>query len=265
LVRPFFQWIGFDEIEGTAFTAPGHSFSFEDKNINEESHAWYGPLSVLLLFPALVVEFRRGLKVHNYLLIAPGIALLVFLPLEIILRPGWDPFQGRYFAPLIALGAPLMARWFKEKGNAWYEWSIGGLAIVIIAVTMLYNPSKPTLGKFADEFHVWNNDRIFVQTIQRKKDREMYYMVEEFVPLESTLGYYAPFFILNYPLFGENLDRHLVPLVSLSQISDIQWLREQEIDYLLMPKNNSVPIPPFEYQMVLNVESWTLYKYNPTP
>ena len=265
LVRPVFQWIGFDEIEGTAFTAPGHTFSFEDKNINEESNAWYGPLSVLLLFPALVIEFRRGLKVRNYLLLAPGIALLVFLPMEIILRPGWDPYQGRYFAPLIALGSPLMAIWFKERRNAWYQWVVSSLAVVIIAVTILYNPSKPTLGKFADEFHIWNNDRIFVQTIQMKKDRSLFYKVEKIIPTDATLGYYIPFYILEYPLFGADLDRRLVPIVKQSQVSDFQWLREQKVDYLLLPKRDDISLPPPEYKLIINLESWTLYEYTSVP
>ena len=264
LVRAFFKAIGFDEIEGTAYTAPGHVFSFSDKNINEESHAWYGPLSVLLIFPALLIQSWRGLRHRDWLQLGPGIAVLIFVPLEIILRPGWDPFQGRYFAPLVALCAPLMAVWFKEKGNPIYEWFIGILAIMILTVTLLYNPSKPTLGKFADEFHIWSNTRIFVQTIQRKNDRDLYAMVEENVPVDATLGYYIPFFILDYPLFGENLSRRLVPLASSSQISDIQWLQSQGIKYLLLPQDG-YPAPPTEYQVVSHVNGWKLYVYIPMP
>lgn len=264
LIRPLFQAIGFEEIEGTAYTAPGHTFSFADKNINEESHAWYGPLSVLLLFQALLVEPWRGIRKRSYLSFAPAIALLVFLPMEIILRPGWDPFQGRYFAPLVALGAPLMATWFGER-DALKEWLIGILGMVILAVTLLYNPSKPTLGKYADEFHVWSNDRIFVQTIQRKNDREVYYMVEENVPGGSTLGYYAYFFILDYPLFGENLERRLVPLVSPAQITDLQWLRAEGIDYLLLPQSDEGAEPPPQYQLISRWQGWKLYAYKPPP
>jgi 4-amino-4-deoxy-L-arabinose transferase-like glycosyltransferase len=265
VVRAFFQVIGFEEIEGTAYTAPGHTFSFTDKNVNEESHAWYGPLSFLLIFPALIIEGWRGVRQRSLLLLGPGIALLLFLPLEIILRPGWDPFQGRYFAPLVALSVPLAAVWFREKGGAIHEWVIGGLAMVILAVTLLYNPSKPTFGKYAEEYHVWNNDRIFVQTIQRKKDREMYSMVEKFVPADATLGYYIPFFILDYPLFGENLSRRLVPMVSPVQVSDLQWLREQGINYLLLPAQAGYPTPPVEYQVASRCEGWNLYEYAPIP
>ena len=266
LARAFFQAIGFEEIEGTAYTAPGHTFSFTQKNINEESHAWYGPLSVLLIFPALLTQSWRGLRQRFWLLLIPGVALLIFLPLEIIFRPGWDPFQGRYFAPLFALCAPLMATWFKEEGTSSIiaEWSISAFAVVILVGTLLYNPSKPTLGKFADEFHVWSNNRIFVQTIQRKDNRDVYYMVEEFVPPDSTLGFYVPGFILDYPFFGEHLSRRLVPLSSPAQISDLQWLRSQGIEYLLLPQDG-YPTPPLEYQSFSHVKGWKLYFYIPTP
>ena len=264
LARLFFQAIGFEEIEGTAYTAPGHKFSFDQKNVGEESHAWYGPLSILLIFPALLTQSWRGLRQRFWLLLIPGVALLIFLPLEIIFRPGWDPFQGRYFAPLFALCAPLMAIWFKDEGSSVSEWFIGVFAIVILAVTLLYNPSKPTLGKTADNLHVWNNDRISVQTIQRRNDREVYYMVDEFVPANSTLGFFAPGFILDYPLFGEHLSRRLVPLTSPAQISDLQWLRSQGIEYLLFPQDG-YPIPPLEYQSFSHVRGWKLYFYIPTP
>src|SRR5258706_9254460 len=265
LAQAFFKAIRLEEIEGTAYTAPGHAFSFSQKNINEESNAWYGPLSVLLIFPALFVQSWRGLRQRNWLLLGPGVAVLMFVPLEIILRPGWDPFQGRYFAPLVALCAPLTATWFKEKGNAFHEWLIAGLSIVIVTVTLLYNPSKPTLGKFADEFHVWNNSRIFIQTIQRKNDRDMYGMVENLVPADATLGYYIPFFILDYPLFGEHLSRRLVPFASPNQMSDLGWLRAQGIQYLLLPKVDGYPAPPPEYQMIGKLSAWKLYIYTPTP
>jgi hypothetical protein len=191
------------------------------------------------------------------------LALLLFLPMEIILRPGWDPYQGRYFAPLVALCAPVMAFWFKEKGNAWYEWLIGVLAVVFLFVTLLYNPAKPTLGKWADDFGVWKGDRVFVQTIQNKNERPLYYQVEKNVPADASLGYYIPFFILDYPLFGENLTRRLVPLASPEQYADLKWLREQRIDYLLMSKDREYPLPPPEYQVISKWPGWKLYAYRP--
>lgn len=93
----------------------------------------------------------------------------------------------------------------------------------------------------------------------------MYNMVEKFVPADSILGYYIPFFILDYPLFGEHLSRHLVPLVSASQVSDLEWLNSQRIEYLLLPKADGYPTPPAEYQVVSHLKDWKLYRYIPAP
>lgn len=258
--RAFFTFIGFEEIEGAAYVAPGHAFSFADKNINEESHAWYGPLSFMLMFPALLLEGWRGLRRRSFLLLGAGIALLIFLPLEILLRPGWDPFQGRYFAPLTALCAPVMAVWFREKDNGWHEWLISGVAVTVLMVTLLYNPSKPTLGKYAEEFHIWSNpDRIFIQTIQWKSEREMYYLVEKFVPADAVLGYYTSSFILDYPLFGETLSRRVAPIVSPAHMADLQWLREQGVEYLLFPAQEGYPLPPAEFTLIRQRGGWNLY------
>lgn len=131
-------------------------------------------------------------------------------------------------------------------------------------MTLLYNPSKPTLGTYADEFHVWSNNRLFIQTIQRKDDRDLYSMVETNVPSDSTLGYYVPSYILDYPLFGEQLSRRLVPLGSPDQISDLGWLRSQGIEYFLIPQDG-YPNPPAEYRIVSHVSGWKLYVYTPKP
>jgi G3E family GTPase len=265
IARTFFGWVGFQEIEGTAFTAPGHEFNFDQKNENEESHAWYGPLSVLLLLPALLKKTWQGIRQRSALLIIPATATLIFLPLEIILRPGWDPFQGRYFAPVIALCAPFMAEWFNEKNNSLHEWLWGIFAVIILAMTMLYNPAKPTLGKFADDFHVWNNKRSIVQTMQRRNDRAVYAMVETYVPADATIGYYTPFFFMEYPLFGENIDRRLISIPSAEQATNAAWLQAHGVEYLLAPNQSLTRDVPIEYPIFATTYGWTIYIHAPTP
>jgi 4-amino-4-deoxy-L-arabinose transferase-like glycosyltransferase len=259
IARTFFGWIGFQEVEGTAFTAPGHEFNFDQKNENEESHAWYGPLSVLLVFTALLKKTGQGVRQRSALLLIPAVSILIFLPLEIILRPGWDPFQGRYFSPVIALCAPLMAEWFKEEHDAFHEWVWGTLAVLLLAVTLLYNPAKPTLGKLADDFHVWNNKRSIVQSMQRRNDRAVYEMVEAYIPADATLGYYIPFFFMEYPLFGETIDRHLVTIITPEQATDIAWLQAHGVEYLLIPNQSLTRDVPVEYPIFATTYGWTIY------
>lgn len=266
LVRAFFQWIGFSAIEGTMYAAPGHTFNFSDKNINEESHAWYGPLSFLLIFPAFFVAGSQGVRKRAYLLLMPGLAFLIFLPIEVIFRPGWDPYQGRYFAPIVALCVPLTAIWFDGKSGRFHEWLIVGLAVMIVFVTLLYNPSKPTLGDYAEEFQVWTNpDRVFVQTIQAKRDRWVYRMVERSVPQDSTLGYFIPFYFMEYPLFGDDLTRRLVPMGSSTLVYDLGWQTEQGVEYLLLPNQAGITVSEDDYEIIDRVSGWTLYARVPAP
>jgi len=89
--------------------------------------------------------------------------------------------------------------------------------------------------------------------------------VEKFVPEESTLGYFIPFFIMDYPLFGEHMHRRLVPFPTRAQITDFEWLRSQGIEYLLLPNTEGYPTPPEEYETISHVKDWKLYQYIPNP
>jgi 4-amino-4-deoxy-L-arabinose transferase-like glycosyltransferase len=254
------------QIEGSQYTVSPHVFDLSEKNTNEESNAWYGPLSALLLFPALVYEFINGLRKKEYVRIALFLNAAVFLFVEVALRPGWDPYQGRYFLPIATVDAPLMAVWFDGKRSRLLEWSVTVLTVVIAAVTMLYNPSKPLMGKYADDINVWTKDRIFLQTAQRKKERDMDYLIAKKVPSNATLGLYTPGYILDYPLFGVNFTRTLIPIYPFDRISDAQWLEAKGIDYILVqdwPGYN--PIVATDYERLDTVDSWHLYRRKPVP
>jgi len=263
LARPLFQFIGFTDVEGASFTAPGHTFDFSEKNSNDESGAWYGPLSVILLFVSFVIETTKGIRKRSLLSLLPLITLCIYLPFEIILRPGWDPYQGRYFAPVVASLSPFMAVAFSpatQKKRNITEWIFAVLALLFLYVTILYNPSKPTFGKYADEFDVWHNNRTFIQTIQRKKERQLYYAVEKIIPPDATVGFYNPGYFLDYPLFGADLRRRVIPILSVENVLSAQWLYQQEVEYLLISSENGYPLPPSEYQPVAELKNWILFE-----
>lgn len=256
----FFSAVGFEEIEGDTQTAAGHIFDFSDKNDATENAAWYGPLGFLLILPAMLIGFGKGMREKNALKLLPLLGFLIFLPLEVILRPGWDPYQGRYFAPIIALSVPLLGEIIKPKKGLFLKWSIVVSALFFAGVSILYNPAKPTLGKFADEFHIWSNDRVFVQTIQRRKERELYIMVEKFVEPDAVLAYQINNYLLTYPLFGEDFSRTLLPIRHTEQLQDIQWAKENGIDYLLIEVTKPIVLPD-EYRVIDDVHLWQLYRF----
>jgi hypothetical protein len=213
----------------------------------------------------MIYETLRAIRSKTYLRMIPLLGLLVFLPLEILLRPGWDPYQGRYFAPLVALAAPLAGTWFDAKKRRVVKLLVVALALVVATVTALYNPAKPTLGKLADELHVWSNERVFVQTISWNRERALYERIEKSVPHDATLGYYTPVYMLTYPMFGEYFTRTLVPIQFPRQVSYAKWLQSQNIDYLLVYQTARPPNPPAIFEWVGTINQWKLYKKTRTP
>ena len=252
-------------IEGEQYTASGHKFSFADKNIGEESYAWFGPLSILLLLPATILETWLGLKKRQYLKLGIVLCGLIFLVIEIIFRPGWDPYQGRYFAPIIAINAPFIAIWFGKHKSTVGAWIAVIMTLTIAFTAALYNPAKPVFGKYADEIGIWKNDRIFLQTLQRKKERAMQYMVANNVPLNTTLAYYAPYYILDYPLFGKNFTRKVIPVYPLDEISNNAWMQGNGIQYLLIANNQQNPAISNDYELIKELPDWSLYRLKSIP
>ncbi len=258
IVRPLTEAAGF-EMEGTSFTAPGHTFDLDQETINEESNAWYGPLSALLLIPALFYGLACSLRERNVIKLGLILTFILFFPLDAVARPGWDPYQGRYFAPLFVTAAPLMAVWFERKRPGIFSWFVAVLTLIVAGYTLFYNPAKPTMGKWADDIGVWTKDRIFLMTAQHQIDREMHTMVARNVPQDATLGtaYYANF--TDYILFGPHFTRRVIPIFPYANLGDLSWLDAQGLQYLLVHKGLNAEPPP-GYTLIDQAERWQLYQ-----
>lgn len=257
----FFKLIHFP-IEGTRYTTPPHVFSLALKTQNQEDHAWYGPLSGLLLLPAMLWQFVRGIRSREPLSVGLVLNAALFLLIDAWLRPGWDPFQGRYFAPVVALNAPLMAALAGEKPLARAgRWLAVVLALMILTTTLLYNPAKPLAGKKARNVDIWTADRVTVQTIQGFFSREMLRMVDDQVPGDAVLGLYAPGYVWDYPLFGKQFTRRVIPVYPFEKSSDLTWLRQQGIQYLLVqPDQPPAVLLPDSVKWLAEAAGWRLYR-----
>lgn len=259
--RAVFLAVGLD-LEGTRFAMPGHSFAFVHKNEMQEDHAWYGPLSWALLGPCMLAAFVQGLRRRDPARIFLPLSALLFLGIDAALRPGWDPFQGRYFAPVVAVNAAFLAL-LDRPGRVWSGLrAAAALLAVIIAVNVtLYNPAKPLVGKQARNVPVLTADRITVMTVQAFFMREPLRMVERLVPSDAVLGLYTPGYMWDYPLFGPRFTRRLVPIYPFESVSDLNRMKSQGIQYLLVQEGIApVPALPPGLDEDGRVEGWVLYQ-----
>ncbi len=254
----FFNKIGF-RIEGIQQVAVNHQFDLSYPTPIQEDESWFGILSVLLLFPAAIIEFIKGIREKDAIKIGLFTFSLTFLPIEVFSRPGWDPYTSRYFISAVGVLAPFMARWvqkgFLSKVVVWLSAAIGMITVINI---MAFNPAKPII---PTRVNIFKADRQVLQGIQSNY-LSSYMEAVYSLPEKTVVGYYSSIFFCVYPLFGEHFERTVIPLMSLDSLQNVSSLKAQEIEYVVVDTliGESFTVDP-RMEMVGQKENvWVLYK-----
>jgi 4-amino-4-deoxy-L-arabinose transferase-like glycosyltransferase len=260
VVKKLTGWIGF-AVEAPVAVAPGHLFDLRERYVMQEDAAWYGPVFAFLVLPALLYQFWLGVRKKEPLRLSIFGFALSFWILDAVLRPGWDPYQGRYFIPVVSMASATAAFLFQEgKWKALVRWVIMALALTVMTNTFLWDSAKPISGNDA----IWKKDRLTLLTQQSFYMREPAQLVEKYVPADATLGLvtYGPF--LEYPFFREDFSRKLVQIYPPEQLHNKAWLRGQGIEYVLVVGSEEMPqlILPKGLVPFAQVGQWTLLVWN---
>lgn len=247
-------------VEAPIAVATGHLFNLRERYVMQEDAAWYGPLFAFFVIPATFYQFVKGIKKKDALRAAFLILALTFLLLDAAFRPGWDPFQGRYFIPVVTVSAATMAFIFRP-GRSWasFRWLLVVLALVIAVETFSLNSGKPLSGQYA----IWWTGRLEQETIQSFYMRAPTRMVDAHVPADATLGLLTYGSFLEYPFFREDFSRRLVQIYPPERVQDLAWLKAQGIEYIAVmapPKSPAIHMPAV-FVPVANTGDWTLFTW----
>ncbi len=258
-------------VESPRVVAPGHRFSLTMQHYLQEDEAWFGPIGFLILIPAMMIGLLVGIKRKEPMRITIFLIALGFLICDTLLRPGWDPYQGRYFTPIVIIAAPLLVGWLSP---GWRRWVIG-TSIMIVSIMVLYkttfsNPAKPLrdmqhLYPPNPDIHIiWDIDRIDKITLQSGGMNAICRFVEKHIAQDATLALASPqSYYQEYCFFGENFTRRLVPVYPPERVEDRDWLRtENQVDYLLVRETKEYPafIPEGFYEIGTK-SKWVIYKW----
>ena len=264
-----------------------------------EDESWFGLVSTLLIPPAIFLGIYFGIKKKDLLSLVLVIFGITFFIFEIILRPGWDPYQGRYFVLSIALTVPLSIHILNESLlSRIFTLLICAIACLVFFMAVFSNHSKPILGKKSFElkyqeieysylpqndyesvykeiaqiflYKFWENlpfqkslanyDDIQLRALCSLKQHEkILRIVNRDVPPKSNLGVILGGGAFDYIFFGPNLERKITPINPISFLSNEDWVIEKEISYVLIYNPSRVDHIPKFLDLIYKTEYWVLY------
>jgi 4-amino-4-deoxy-L-arabinose transferase-like glycosyltransferase len=89
------------DLEDEIYLAPGYNanerFSYTNQRSLVEDTAWFGPLVVLMILISLFVVLFQKDKTRKTFLLFAFLYYFIYASAILLQRPGWDPYQGRYF------------------------------------------------------------------------------------------------------------------------------------------------------------------------
>jgi hypothetical protein len=211
--------IGMD-LESTAGTRA--VFAYDRLLSASESHAFWGILGVLLLWPAMIYGIVRGRGLVRALAI--GGALIFPLQSYTAL---YDPWHGRYFLLSAVFLAPI-AGWMSEAAP-WrrYAHAAAVVGCASAATAVLFRSGIPLVGTRLGGLErpsLLRMDRVEQLTRGNRAMEQPLRTFEGLVPRDAIVQVTVPGGTGEYLFFGEHLSRRLYPRPSGSRVPDNQWL-----------------------------------------
>jgi len=208
----------------------GIRFQFSVPARIQEDFSWFGPVSILVLLPAIVrgifLSFRRGgIYVLGLLLVS---FIMIFITTAFLW--GWTPHYGRYFVLVATLCSPLVAMMYGEHPrHKFVRWSLVFIALLVTFNTTVRNEAKPLIGPRA----IWHLDRAEKQSLNRWLMNTEIKMVEQLIPDSATLGTLLTLNDWDYPLFGKHFSRKIEMIDKIERCEEKGWLQRRGISFIL--------------------------------
>ena len=261
-----FQWVFIPsslDLQKEVFLQPGYDdvekFSYSAPLILSEEGAWFGPIGFILIPLAVILAFFSRQKQRRLYAIFTLVLFLSFFIMVVIQRPGWDPYQGRYFIlpvlpliPLVSMVIPSQKIW-----RAFLIVVILPVCLVLSFNTFFANNSRPVIT--AGSIWGFQYQRILTMPENNKLERyfksklttsfdkiasaaldrptiyqvsywnQVYYsgfrllgnieFIDPLVPNGATLYLDLPSTALDYGLFGKEKDRTLMRVDDVSKVT----------------------------------------------
>jgi 4-amino-4-deoxy-L-arabinose transferase-like glycosyltransferase len=214
-----------------------HQFLFSEIPLVHEDVSWFGLLGFVLIFLS-IIELIKAIRKRNVFSI--GLIMIAFSAFfgVILFRGTWTPYHARYMISSFTFLAPFFSIIYRkrEKQSDILIFIIV-LLIVAFAVTSMANVIINNAGKPVRSLRtVLFGDRLDHYKFQGGYLVKVVSFVNDYVPKNATLGL-AIGRSWEYPFFGENFTRELIPIYPISNLNNREWVSDQGIEYILVDQS----------------------------
>jgi len=209
---------------GFAFNSWGAKFS-----LNSES-AYFGVVGIIMILLVVYLSFMGALKLFKRnIKLKPRYLIFSFLFIGYLFSLSWlikwTPFgDNRYMIILILTGIPMLALIFSNQRKFLKNIS----SFLIIYSILLLIPS--TFFNGHKSLIMLHKDKIGLRCVTWPVMEPIIRKFNTLVPLDSKVGIVMLEGNWDYPLFGEKLQRRIVPL-------NLEAIKSQKFDFILIVDN----------------------------
>ena len=152
----FSKWLGKSDSLGIAEFWAKWTLFYKQESFCHPDTTWYGPISVLLFYPALVF----ALYSHELTIVLFSAILAVGYYLFISYKVSWMPWNSRFFMTFFILIVPLLPQFIEVILGTLYFQLLVFVSIVSIVTCILFNARKPILDIKGALGSAWFNTEI---------------------------------------------------------------------------------------------------------
>jgi hypothetical protein len=196
----------------------------------------YGIIFIIFCIPSLLYLRKRNTKRIYYYFFAAYIFHLIALAYT----AAYDPWKGRYMLSTLVFIIPIIANWLTKK-QLFQTNQLGKIFLILSSLlisltglsTILLHLRALPFGTNVKQ-SIFSMTRIEALTISRPDISKAYANFENLVPENATVALGTVNDDYEYPLWGPNFSRKLIPINPFEQ-----GLQEvpQEADYLFFAKS----------------------------
>lgn len=201
----------------------------------------YGVIFIILIIPSIIVLFLRRSKSVYYFFFA---AFLLHM-LALSFTAPYDPWKGRYMLSSLVFIVPILGNWL-NRNSLFQNNKSGKIYLIVSSIlvsftglsTIIFHKRALPFGAYSKP-SIFNISRMEALTISRPDIYQAYAKYDSIVPLKATVALATINDDYEYPLWGPQFSRRLIPINPFEQ--GLQKI-PMEADYLFFAKSVIRPI-----------------------